>query len=166
MNNDALIILDGCTFFYSDANADVAANDGQGLFYKDVRHLSCWQVRVDDRKLEELTSRRVDYYSARVVCRKEATTDDRPTVTIRRDRFVSEGVHEDIVLENLTPESQDIRLELSYGSDFADVMEAQNGGNGDGVHWQEPGPRTVALWSDRNGYTRGTVLTFSRKGHV
>src|SRR4051794_19041208 len=166
MNNDALIILDGCTFFYSDANADVAANDGQGLFYKDVRHLSRWEVRVDERKLEELTSRRVDYYSARVVCRKEATTDDRPKVTIRRDRFVSEGVHEDIFLENLTSESQDIRLELSYGSDFADVMEAQDGGNGDGRHWQETAARSVTLWSERNGYKRGTVLTFTRRGRV
>src|SRR3954447_26110006 len=42
-----LIILDGCTFFYSSENGDVEAEDAEGLFYRDVRHLSHWDVRVD-----------------------------------------------------------------------------------------------------------------------
>ena len=62
-----LIILDGCTFFYSDENGDVDANDAEGFFYQDVRHLSTWHVLVDGHEVEPLTSRRVDYYSARIV---------------------------------------------------------------------------------------------------
>jgi hypothetical protein len=68
MSRNDLIILDGCTFFYSEENADVDAENGQGLFYRDVRHLSRWLVRVDGDELKPLTSRRVDYFSARVVC--------------------------------------------------------------------------------------------------
>jgi glycogen debranching enzyme len=166
LNNDNLIILDGCTFFYSDANADVDAHDGQGLFYRDVRHLSRWLVRVDGRELEPLTSRRVDYYSARVVCETAGSEGDTPKFSIRRDRFVSEGVHEDIVVENLSADPQEIRLELTYGSDFADIMEAQKNGNGSGRHWQETTARSVTLWSERDGYRRGTVLTFGRQGRV
>ena len=49
-----LIILDGCTFFYSDANGDVEAEEAEGFFYRDIRHLSRWLVRVDDVKLETL----------------------------------------------------------------------------------------------------------------
>lgn len=102
LNSDDLIILDGCTFFYSSANGDVETGNSQGLFYRDVRHLSRWLLRLDGGELEPLTSRRVDYYSARVVCKKREEEQDRPTVSLRRDRFVSEGVHEDVVLENLT----------------------------------------------------------------
>jgi len=35
-----LIILDGCTFMYSDESGDVEAHDAEGFFYEDVRHLS------------------------------------------------------------------------------------------------------------------------------
>jgi glycogen debranching enzyme len=166
LNSDDLIILDGCTFFYSSANGDVETSNRTGLFYRDVRHVSRWLLRVDDEELDPLTSRRVDYYSARVVSKPNGTRSDRPSVTVRRDRFVSEGVHEDVVLENLTEEPQEVRLELSYGSDFADVMEAEEDGNGAGRHWQETSPRSVTLWNERDGYRRGTQLSFSRKGRV
>src|ERR671936_728790 len=99
-DNADLIILDGCTFFYSDANGDVEAQEAEGLFYEDVRHLSRWLVRVDGHELAPLTSRRVDYYSARIVCKPDNASDDRPPLSVRRDRFVTDGVHEDVVVEN------------------------------------------------------------------
>jgi glycogen debranching enzyme len=129
-----IIILDGCTFFYSDRNGDVDAEDAEGFFYQDVRHLSRWHVRVDGRPVEPLTSRRVDYYSARIIGTRKGEGDG-PPVSVRRDRFVTEGAHEDIVLENLSDDPHDVRLELHYGS-------------------------------DRDGYRRGTKLTFNRQGRV
>jgi glycogen debranching enzyme len=161
-----LIILDGCTFFYSSENGDVEAHEAEGLFYEDVRHLSSWRVLVDGREIEPLTSRRVDYYSARIVGTPPQQGDGAAPVSVRRDRFVSEGVHEDVVLENLSGDEHDVKLELRYGSDFADVMEAQGKGNGDGRTWSELAKRSVTLWHDRDGYRRGTVLTFNRQGQV
>ncbi len=167
MASDELIALDGCTFFYSDPNGDLEAEGGEGLFYQDVRHLSRWLLLVDGEGVEALTSRLVDYYSARIVCTRGAAPGDAPTLAIRRDRFVSEGVHEDVVLENLTGEEQSVRLEFVFGSDFADVLEAQERGrNTEGRQWQEVGARTVTLWSERDGYRRGTALTFSRRGRL
>jgi glycogen debranching enzyme len=161
-----LIVLDGCTFFYSDDNGDVEAEEAEGFFYQDVRHLSCWLVRLDDAKVEALTSRRVDYFSARIVCKKRDDPDDAPALTPRRDRFVTEGTHEDIVVRNAGDEPKDVVLQLTYGSDFADVLEAQDGANDAGRGWQEKTQRSVTLWHDRNGYRRGTVLTFGRAGRV
>jgi len=166
MANGDLIILDGCTFFHSSANGDVDAQDGRGLFFRDVRHLSRWLVRIDGQELELLTSHSVAYYSARVVGKTETAADDRPRLAIRRDRFVTEGVHEDVVVENLTSEPQNVTLELEYATDFADVMEAEAGQNGSGRHWQDPHPRSVVLWNERRGYRRGTIVTFSRNGAV
>jgi glycogen debranching enzyme len=161
-----LIILDGCTFFYSDENGDVDAQEAEGFFYQDVRHLSQWGVRVDGQEVEPLTSRRVDYYSARIVGARSNDSADAPAVTVRRDRFVSEGVHEDVVLENLSDHPREVKLELRYGADFADVMEAQEPGNGEGRTWVETAARSATLWHDRDGYRRGTVLTFNRQGRV
>ena len=57
MKDDDLIILDGCTFFYSSATGDLETGNSQGLFYMDVRHLSRWLLRVDGEELEPLSSR-------------------------------------------------------------------------------------------------------------
>jgi hypothetical protein len=163
--NDDLIILDGCTFVYSDGSGDVEAEEAEGFFYQDVRHLSRWLLRIDGEALEPLTSRRVDYYSARIVGTQE--DGDAPPIAVRRDRFVSEGMHEDIVIQNLRTEPCTFRLELSYASDFADVMEAEKGGvDSAGRQWTEVRKRSVALWEDREGYRRGTILTFNRLGTV
>ena len=163
---DDIIILDGCTIWYSDANGDLEAREHEGFFYEDVRHISRWQLRIDGKPLDPLSSRRVDYYSARIVCTTSEEASDNPPVSVRRDRFVSEGAHEDVVLENLSDEPHDVTLELTYGSDFADVMEAQEDGNGEGRSWQDVATRSVTLWHDRDGYRRGTVLTFNRQGQV
>lgn len=164
--DSALIILDGCTFFYSDENGDVEAEEAEGLFYQDVRHLSSWCVRIDGEETKPLSSRRVDYYSARVVATPPQENGKAAPVSVRRDRFVSEGVHEDVLLENNSDSEQRVKLELRYGSDFADVMEAQGKGTGGGRNWAELGARSVTLWQDRDGYRRGTTITFNRKGRI
>jgi glycogen debranching enzyme len=163
MANPSLIILDGCTFFYSDPNGDVEAEEAEGFFYHDVRHLSRWRLSLNGGPVEPLTSRRVDYYSARIVGTPEGKRDGAP-VALRRDRFVTEGVHEDLVVTNYSRKEQRVRLELEFGSDFADVMEAQKGGSGnsEGRRWVDVGKRSATLWFERDGYRRGTALTFRR----
>src|SRR5262249_6149304 len=116
-SDDDLIILDGTTFWYSDPNGDLEAREHEGFFYQDVRHISTWQLRVDGCELEPLTSRRVDYFSARIVGKPNGA-EGAPNVSVRRDRFVTEGVHEDVLVENLTDDPQAVRLELCYASDF------------------------------------------------
>jgi glycogen debranching enzyme len=71
-----------------------------------------------------------------------------------------------VVVENHSREPREVEIELIYGTDFADVMEAQEHGNGEGRHWQETGARTVTLWCERDGYRRGTALKFNRSGTV
>ena len=163
--NDDLIILDGCTFMYSDDRGDVEAHEAEGLFYEDVRHLARWHLLVDGEPVEPLTSRRVDYYSARIVGLRE--NGDAPSISIRRDRFVTEGMHEDVVIQNLRDQQCHVRIELAYGSDFADVVEAQSDGDDDeGRSWEEPRARSVTLWEEREGYRRGTAITFNRRGRI
>ena len=97
-----IIILDGCTFFFSSGHGDLEEEKHEGFFFQDVRHLSRLHVLVDGRELELLTSRTVDYYSARIVGIPQDDPDDPAPISVRRDRFVSEGAHEDVVIENLS----------------------------------------------------------------
>src|SRR5205809_931960 len=121
---DRLIIVDGATFVFSSRNGDVEADQPEGYFYEDVRHLSRWCLTLDGKPLAPLTSRIVDHFDARIVgARKD---DDQPTLSVRRDRFVTDGFHEDLVVTNHGDEEQRVRLELSFASDFADIMEAQS----------------------------------------
>jgi glycogen debranching enzyme len=158
-----LIVLDGSTFFVSEESGDVDATHHEGFFVEDVRHLSRWQLLVDGKPIELLTGRRVDYFSARMV----GSVGGETPVSVRRDRFVSEGFHEDVVLENLSDEPQDVRVEVCFGSDFADVMDAQSKGEDrEGVGRSETGKRTVELSKERDGYRRSTVITFTRQGRL
>ncbi len=164
MPADGLIILDGATFFFTDHCGDVDAEAAEGFFYEDVRHLSRWLLFLDRKPIDVLTSRTVDYYSARIVGTHKGESDT-PPVTIRRDRFVSEGLHEDVVLRNNTDAPRTVRLELEFGSDFADVLEAQQGGPGEGRGNRrvDTGAQTATLHYERDGYKRATVLSFRRR---
>src|SRR5919204_929242 len=162
---DRLIIVDGATFVFSDRNGDVDADSPEGFFYEDVRHLSKWCLTVDGKPLSALTSRVVDHFSARFVGAKEG--EQEPTVSVKRDRFVAEGLHEDIVVTNHADEEQSVRLELSFGSDFADILEAQQEGTIQrGRHSSETGAHVVTLWQNRNGRRRGTSIRFRRRGRL
>jgi N-terminal domain of (some) glycogen debranching enzymes len=70
-------------------------------------------------------------------------------------------MHEDVVVQNLGPQPREVRVEVAYGSDFADVMEAQGGGNGEGRLWANARAKSVTLWREREGYRRGTAVTFN-----
>src|SRR5919108_1894504 len=158
-----LTILDGTTFFFSEDSGDVDATRHEGFFHEDVRHLSLWQLLVDGEPIELLTGRTVDYFSARVVGR---VTGGKP-VTVRRDRFVTDGFHEDLVLENDSDDQQNVRVEIRFDTDFADIIEAQetdddrrNRGRCDVRR------RSARLWEQRDGYRRETVVSFRRQGRL
>src|SRR5919201_1221782 len=158
-----LTILDGTTFFFSEDSGDVDATQHEGFFHEDVRHLSLWQVLFDGEPIELLTGRTVDYFSARIVGRVRT---GKP-VTVRRDRFVTDGFHEDLVLLNDSDEPQEVLVEIRFDSDFADVIDAQGAdddGRGDG-HC-DARRRSARLWKERDGYRRETVVSFRRQGQL
>jgi glycogen debranching enzyme len=157
-----LIVLDGTTFVCSEPGGDMVSGDATGYFHSDVRHLSTWRLLVDGGPLAAVTAAVVDYYSARIVL---APSESNAAYAVRRDRFVSEGVHEDIVVCNLEDRELRLELELAFAADFADVMEARDGGAGDdrGTYSTEVGEQSVTLWYERDGFRRGTRIAFSAK---
>jgi glycogen debranching enzyme len=158
-----LLLLDGCTFFLSHENGDVRSRAPEGFFYADVRHLSQWRLLIDGAPLKVLTSRAVDYFSGRVVAAPEGQD---PPLTVERNRFVTDGVHEDIIVSNHSSEERLLELDICFEADFADIMEAQIAG-AYGDHTQiDVSSRTVTLSFEQDGFRRGTRIAFNRRGEL
>jgi glycogen debranching enzyme len=156
-----LITLDGRTFFYTDADGDVEAREAKGYFFDDVRHVSRWTLRLNEEELQCLQSSAVDYYSARIVL---AAKGEQPRLTVTRDRFVTDGVHEDLDVINHSRERQQFKLELTFDADFADIAEARSGSKErDGQRWHETDKRTSTLWLEVDGFRRGTRIVIGEQ---
>jgi glycogen debranching enzyme len=154
-----LILIDGTSFFYTEADGNVDGHHHEGFFFEDVRHLSRWRLTLDGQIPDLVSAKRVDYFSGRIVLTREDIG-----IAVRRDRFAADGIHEDIVLENRTDERKRVQLDIHFGSDFADVRAATEGETvRAGKRDVALGPRSVTLSSNRRGYTRGTRIGFSRR---
>src|SRR5438552_11305330 len=88
LGTDAIAILEGRTFMFSDAKGDVPTGSIGGLLHEDTRFVGTWVLTLDGGPLSLLKSRVVDYYSAAFYL----TNPDLPNIrarglSIRRLRF-------------------------------------------------------------------------------
>jgi glycogen debranching enzyme len=124
---DAIAILEGRTFMFSDSAGDVPRGSVGGLMHDDTRYLSQWELRLDGETLTLLKSRVVDYYSAAFFLTNAGLPSIRAnTLSIRRARFVGDGLHEQIAVYNSDPLPVRFELRLSVGTDFADLFEVKS----------------------------------------
>jgi glycogen debranching enzyme len=165
---DDLVVLDGSTFFLSDRAGDVRGEGANGLFFRDVRHLSTLSLSIDGEPLRVLTSRVVAYYSARVFgTLPTARMGLNPPLSIQRDRIVSGGVHEDLWVRNHSEVDQRLTIELAFGGDFADIFEIkQLDTRRNGKTRVELGQREATLSCERGGLRRATHLVWSGDGEL
>lgn len=127
LGSDAIAILEGRTFMFSDSLGDIPPGSVGGLLHDDTRFLSQWELTLNGRTPSPLKSRVVDYYSAGFFL----TNPDMPglranSLSVRRLRFVGDGVHEQIDVYNSTPEPVRLELRLAVGVDFADLFEVKS----------------------------------------
>ncbi|MFI2651148.1 glycogen debranching N-terminal domain-containing protein [Micromonospora fulviviridis] len=121
---DAIALVSGATFMYSDPVGDVPAGTIGGLVHRDTRLLSQWVLTIDGRRLLVLRSSVVDHYSAQFFL-TNPTLPDLPanSIAIRRLRYLGEGLHERIELVSFAPDRVRFELRLEVGNDFADILE-------------------------------------------
>jgi glycogen debranching enzyme len=161
---DRLVVLDGSTFFVSPDSGDVEGIEDEGFFHADVRHLSRWELLVDGAPIRVLTSGVRTYYRASIFgTLGAARVGESPGVSIRRDRIVADGVHEDIRVENNTPRPVEVEIELRFASDFADIFEVKDRLPKRGVMRTDVGDRRVTLSYERDGFRRSTRIEFSER---
>ena len=124
---NAIAILEGRTFLYSDAVGDVTKGSIGGLIHADTRFLDQWLLTVDGERLLALRSGTVDHYSAAFFLTNPQMAGLAPnTLGIRRLRFVGDGLHERIEVSNYVEKPVNVELRLAVGTDFADLFEVKD----------------------------------------
>jgi glycogen debranching enzyme len=117
-----LTILEGSTFCICDEIGDL---DGRtsGLFAEDTRFLSRLELRIDGIRPLLLSSGKVEYYSAAFYLRNPILGGmPQDALSIARERFVGEGMQDNLVLRNESAEPLSFELGLEVGTDFADII--------------------------------------------
>lgn len=122
----ALRILEGSTFCICDEIGDL---DGEtsGLFADDTRFLSRLKLTINGARPLLLSSRKVEYFSAAFFLRNPLAGGlPQDVLSIKRERFVGEGMQDQLVVQNQSMEPVSFELALDLGTDFADIMSVKD----------------------------------------
>jgi glycogen debranching enzyme len=125
-----ITLLEGSTFCVSDRSGDVLRDRPHGLFVADTRMLSCWRLAIDGAPIQNLSTieEPTEPYRATFISRTPPRQwmADSPMLVLR-NRFIGEGMREDITLRNLGAEPIGVTLALTVDTDFADLFAVKEG---------------------------------------
>jgi glycogen debranching enzyme len=158
---EAVTLVESATFCLSDRHGDIHGNGSAGLFFRDARVLSRWEMRVDGRAPEPLSVQTPEAFAAQFVLRRAP----RPgladsTLLIVRERLLADGMRETISLHNLDEESTVVTVELLVNADFADLFSVKEGRPAGGGAQMSVVDAELVL-QDRSDMVRGLKVTAS-----
>jgi glycogen debranching enzyme len=121
------------TFVHSDLNGNLSTPNtvGMGLYYKDTRYLSQFELKVNGAIPVLLSSSAERGYMSYVdltnpdIWEEGRLAIEQQTLNIRRTRVVNVIVHERIRVRNYNDHPVKVVLEIALGSDFADLFEVR-----------------------------------------
>jgi len=175
--NEQLRILEGATFCICDERGDLDGNV-EGLFAQDTRFLSSLKLTINGKRPLLLSSDKIEYFSAAFFMRNPLTDGLAPDVlSIRRERFVGDGMQDSFAVQNQGMERIEFDLELEVAADFADIFAVKDFdfALGDPVRAKPlPDPRPIEYDADRNQFLISddgelplkTQVIFSERGEV
>ncbi|HET7026350.1 MAG TPA: glycogen debranching N-terminal domain-containing protein [Candidatus Limnocylindrales bacterium] len=125
INRDDRVLV--CT---PDGRMDPEAE--HGFFARDSRFVSGYRLFLNGRRPLLLNSSPVQHFSARFEFTNDVMHDDlgpiEPrTISVRLDRTVSGGVHEDYDIVNYGRRAVRLTIEVEIDSDFADIFDVKAG---------------------------------------
>ncbi|MFE9628055.1 glycogen debranching N-terminal domain-containing protein [Streptomyces sp. NPDC006527] len=117
-----------------------------GVFLRDARHLSRWQLTVDGTSPVALTPTTAETdHTAAGVLTPQGTRDNPPPYTVFRGQTVTAGTFtEHLRLVSNRPDPVTAHVELTIDADFADLFELR----ADDRHYDKPGARYEAHPTD------------------
>ncbi|MCM6776042.1 amylo-alpha-1,6-glucosidase [Nocardia sp. CDC159] len=157
----AVTLVEGSTFCLSDRVGDVEPGTAHGLFYRDARVVSRWELRVDGQRPEPLSVLSPEAFTARFILRRppRAGAAD-STLLVVRERLVADGLRETVTLENLGREATAVALELHADADFVDLFAVKEGRAGHG-RAEVLVTDNELLLNDRSDRARGLAVSSS-----
>lgn len=127
-------VIDGSTFLISDRHGDAQAETGsrntEGLFYRDMRHLSIFRLTFKGASLKLLSTDATRYYAASFFLALDTGTMRRfyrnSEVSVIRKRNLLRVLREEITFHNHSHREVPVELEFRFAADFADLFEVKD----------------------------------------
>jgi glycogen debranching enzyme len=114
-----------------EGNIRREAVDGQGLYFRDTRFLSVFELVIQDMALQLLSSAgelnfmsNFQFGNLPSVLPDGREIDAR-SLSVRRNRFIDNGLHERIGVVSYNPFPVTLTLRLTFGSDFRDMFDVR-----------------------------------------
>src|SRR5262249_50249185 len=125
-----LTINNGYTFLVSELDGSITHASDQGLYSRDTRYLSGYQLYINCKPWTLLNSGAIAYYASQThLVNPLVATEDGViapgTVGLLLSRTLAEGLHEDLDIRNYSGKHLHFILELLIRSDFADLFEVK-----------------------------------------
>jgi glycogen debranching enzyme len=121
-----LRILEGATFCICNELGDLQA-EGEGLFSEDTRFLSRFSLTINGKRPLLLSSDKIEYFSAAFFMRNPLSGGlDYDALSIRRERFVGDGMQDSFAVQNQSMQTVKFDFELEVASDFADIFAVKD----------------------------------------
>jgi glycogen debranching enzyme len=140
----ALTLVERSSFCICSPTGDLGGAEPHGVFFRDTRILSRWDLRIDGETPEPLAALTPQPYRGTFVARvprRAGRTDT--NLLVERDRRVGNGLREDVVIRNYGGEPAACTLTVAVDADFADLFEVKEG------RVQARGERRVRLQGER-----------------
>jgi glycogen debranching enzyme len=125
-----ITINDGGSFLLTAADGSIDDRRAQGLFVRDTRLISYYEISIDRQPLTLLTSSaithrvaRYEFTSPQLLTAHGIIPTKKLLVSLRRD--IMGGMHEDIDIINHHQQRVEIQLMLAIRSDFVDVSRVK-----------------------------------------
>jgi glycogen debranching enzyme len=129
------VLKEGEIFLVADRAGDVKLFnlEGHGLYYRDTRHLSLFEMDISGTRLTLLSAAgelnfmsNLQFANDTLLGPTGEIIAEPRTISIRRNRFLFEdGMHERLGLVNYNPHPVQLTLRLTFGSDFRDMFEVR-----------------------------------------
>jgi glycogen debranching enzyme len=132
-------LVQGSAFCISGRSGDVVPGSPQGLFFRDLRLLSLYELKLNGRRPEPLAASTPDPFSAVFVGRTSPKAGrSESSLMVFRRRYIGRGMREDITIRNFSEEAAFCAIEIAVDADFADLFQVKEGRSPDEVDrdWQ------------------------------
>src|ERR1700737_4406262 len=129
------VLKEGQIFLVADRAGDVKAFnlEGHGLYYRDTRHLSLFEMDITGTRLILLSASgelnfmsNLQFANDTLIGEEGGILAEPRTISIRRNRFVhDDGLHERLGLFNYNQHPIQLTVRFTFGSDFRDMFEVR-----------------------------------------
>jgi glycogen debranching enzyme len=162
----------GGTFVLAEPDGSIRPGTDQGIYSRDTRYVSNYEIFADGEHLVLQNSGAVAYYASRTYLTNPRIVTEygeivQGTLSLILDRAVSDGIHEDIDIHNYGTRRVRFSLELSLRTDFADIFEVKSKrfvrkGNVT-TEWHSENAELINSYQ-HNGFKRSVITRLARRG--